>query len=227
VSLAVLGTDTGVGKTVVSALILARYGRVSRGLAYWKPIATGGSRDRDASYIRSRLSGRAEVLEEEYLFDPPVSPHLAARKAGSFIHRRKIQAAWNRHRGVPGRAIVVEGIGGVLVPISDRGHLLADLIRSLELEAVLVARSTLGTINHTLLTLEALRSREIPLIGVVLNGPPGRDNREAIERFGKVKVLGEVPRLAPGRRPSRASLLAAARGFDRVGALEPYLLNHE
>ncbi len=236
-SLAVLGTDTGVGKTVVSALILARYGPLAKRakslrqpeippgrLAYWKPISTGGNRDRDFSFIKSRLAGRIEVLEEEYRFHPPVSPHLAARKAGTSIDLGRLRAAWKRHSGIPGRILVLEGVGGLLVPLNDRGDLLVDFIKSTKLAAVLVARSTLGTINHTLLSLEALRKRGIPLAGVVMDGPPNRNNREAIERFGKVRVVAEVPPLPGKRRPSRQAIFTAARRFDRKGALEPYLV---
>jgi len=221
-SLAVVGTDTGVGKTVTCALILARYGRSLPRLAYWKPVATGGRRDRDAAFIRSRAGGRCAVLEEEYLFDPPVSPHLAARLAGDRIDRRRILASWRRHAAVPGRSIVVEGAGGLLVPLAE-GLLLADVIRDLRVPALLVARTALGTINHTLLSLEAMRARGIEVAGVVMDGPPSRENRAAIERFGRARVIAEVPPIGRGRRPSREAVLGAARRFDRAGALRPFL----
>lgn len=252
-SLAVLGTDTGVGKTVVSALLLAKYGRPEparesekvrdrRGrraggregdkaasgeafpdLAYWKPVSTGVERDRDAVFIRTRVGDLAVVLEEEYRFQPPVSPHLAARLAGVEIDLGRLEEAWERHRDVPDRALVVEGIGGVLVPLNDRGELLADLIARLHLPVALVARTELGTINHTLLSLEALRSRKIKVAAVVLDGPPSPENLEAIEAFGRVEVAAEVPPLVGGRNPSRAAILTAAQGFDPGGVLGRYL----
>jgi len=222
VSLAVVGTDTGVGKTIVSALILARFGP-SMPIAYWKPVATGGMGGRDTACIRRYCAGMAEVLEEEILFDPPVSPHLAARKAGVRIGLGRLRRAWKRLASAPGRSILVEGVGGLLVPLNDDGDFLIDLIRDLRIPAVLVARTALGTINHTLLSLEALRARGIPVAGVVLNGPRSPSNREAIERFGRVETIAEVEPMHSGRRPSRQALLAAARRFDRPGALAPWL----
>jgi malonyl-CoA O-methyltransferase len=93
----------------------------------------------------------------------------------------------------PQRPLVAEGAGGVLVPLNET-ELMVDLMRRLGWPAVVVARSTLGTINHTLLTLAALRARAVPVLGVVMNGPPSAANREAVERYGNVRVLAEIPR---------------------------------
>ncbi len=223
-SLAVFGKDTGVGKTVASAVILARYGRPGSPIAYWKPVATGGRRGSDSSFIRDRRGGRATVLAEAYLFDPPLTPHLAARRAGVTI--RGLRGAWRRHEAGTGGALVVEGVGGVLVPLGEHGGwTLADLagLRRRQTAVVLVARTALGTINHTRLSLEALEKRHVPVAGVVLDGPPSRENREAIERFGRVRVIAEIPPLAGGRRPSAEAILAAARRFDRAGVLARWL----
>jgi malonyl-CoA O-methyltransferase len=92
--------------------------------------------------------------------------------------------------------LVVEGAGGLFVPLNDRDFMI-DLMAKLPLPILLVARSTLGTINHTLLSLTALRSRGLPVAGVILNGPPNAGNRSAIERFGQVRVLAELPRVDP------------------------------
>ena len=116
--------------------------------------------------------------------------------------------------------MVVEGIGGLHVPINMDGFLVADLIKKLRLPCVVVARSALGTINHTLLTLEALRRRKIEIAGVVVNGPRNRENRKAIEGFGNVLIIGEVDTLRP---LGPAALSKAARSFDRAGRLKPYL----
>ena len=202
-SLAVVGTGTEVGKTVVSALVMAKYGRAS-GLTYWKPVATGAREDRDVVTVE-RLSG-GRVREETYSFPEPLSPHLAARLAGEQIDPERVLAAFEDD----GR-LVVEGVGGVLVPLNDDGYLLADLLAEMRLPSLLVALSTLGTINHTLLTLEALRKRGLGIVGVVLNGPQNPENRLAIERFGKVEVVGEVPRLEP---LTAEALAAAAARFD-------------
>lgn len=220
-SLIVVGTDTEVGKTVVSGILLARYARAFP-LAYWKPVATGADSDRDAGTIRRWLGARVEVLPETYLFEPPVSPHLAARKASVSIDPERICADLVAHatRDLR-RRLVIEGIGGLHVPLTDHGYLLAHLVRDLHLPCLLVARSTLGTINHTLLTLEALRARNIPLAGVVLSGPRNPDNREAIERFGQVRVVGEVEPLG---RVGPRRIAAAARRFDRRARLKTYFL---
>jgi dethiobiotin synthase len=219
-SLVVTGTGTGVGKTVTCAAILARYGRTLR-LAYWKPIATGAVEGRDAASVKRWCGHVAGVLDEVYLFDAPVSPHLAARRERAVIDAEAVLAALVRHGLEDGeRSLVIEGAGGVLVPLTDRGDLLADLLREIHLPCVVAASTRLGTINHTLLTLEALRSRGIEVAGVVLNGPPDRENRMAIERFGRVDVVGEI---GPLPRPGRAAVARAARSLDRQGRLRRYL----
>lgn len=218
-SLFVVGTDTGVGKTLVSAVILARY-RALRRLVYWKPVATGALIERDRDTISTLVPG-VETAAEAYLFDEPVSPHLAARREGSEIELARISARWRELRtAFDGCGFVVEGAGGVLVPLDEGGTLLADLVSAIALPVLLVARSTLGTINHTLLTLEALRARAIDVAGVVLNGPQQPANREAIERFGDVAVLAEIPALGA----AGASLIEkSAREFDPDAALARWL----
>ena len=186
-SFVVIGTDTGIGKTVTCAILLARYA-TSR-LAYWKPIATGSIEDRDAITVKSLCGDKVEVLPECYLFEPPVSPHLAARQAGRVIAPQKILQALNSYQEAePDRALLIEGVGGLLVPLNEGGYLLADLIQEINLPCLLVSSSRLGTINHTLLTLEALRTRQLSLLGVILNGPHNMENRHAIEKFGAAKI---------------------------------------
>ncbi|MBI4604919.1 MAG: dethiobiotin synthase [Planctomycetes bacterium] len=219
-SIVVTGTDTGVGKTLVCAVLLARYGRGLR-LGYWKPIATGRCEGLDSDFVRRAARGLGDVLPERYAFDPPLSPHLAARLEGSAIEIDEVLAALVRH-GLeePRRSLVIEGVGGLLVPLTGSGCLLADLLREMHLPCLVVARSTLGTINHTLLTLEALRARGLELAGVVLSGPRNAENRDAVERFGRTQVVAELP---PVRPLGRAGVLRAARGFDRRGRLKRFL----
>jgi len=162
-----------------------------------------------------------DILQESYLFEPPVSPHLAARLAGKRIDPEQVvQALKTYQQENDGRALVIEGIGGLLVPLTVEGYLLADLLEEMSLPCLLVASSTLGTINHTLLTLEAMRSRDLELVGVVLNGPRNRENRLAIEEFGCVQIIGEMEPIDP---LSPQSVLRASRGFDRKALLESYL----
>jgi len=221
VSLVVTGTGTGIGKTVASAVILARYGKMLR-LGYWKPIATGAREGRDVDFVRRAVGHLAQVLPEEYLFDAPVSPHLAARLEGRTIDPERVVAALVRH-GVedPRRSLVIEGVGGLLVPITERGYLLASLLQELHLPCVIVASSALGTINHTLLTIEAMRSRGLEVAGVVLSGPLNRENVDAIDRFGRVEVVGEI---APIRPLGRAGVFRAAKSFDRRARLKKFLV---
>ncbi len=182
------GTDTGVGKTIVSALLCAALDGI-----YWKPIQTGSSEGTDRETVR-RLAALAagDEIPEAYCFPEPVSPHLAADRSGVRIRLDAIQKPLLPET----KWLIVEGAGGVLVPLND-SDFTVDLMKHLGFPVVLVARTALGTINHTLLSLEALRERGIPVTGIVLNGEENPDNREALERYGRVPILGWVPPL-PG-----------------------------
>jgi dethiobiotin synthase len=216
----VTGTDTEVGKTVVCGILLQRYG-AGADLGYWKPVATGAEGDRDLDTVRSLVNDDDLAWPlEACLFGPPVSPHLAARWKGESIETRALTERFGEIARGSERNWVVEGIGGVMVPLNDEGDVVADLIEAMGLPCLVVARSTLGTINHTLLTLEALRCRNVEVAGVVLNGPVNDDNREAIERFGSTRVIDTVPPLAG---VNRATIEGAASAFDRTGTLERYL----
>jgi len=216
VSLAVVGTGTEVGKTVVSAVLLARYPNA----AYWKPVATGSRDGRDVDEVARLAPPEVEILPETYLFREPLSPHLAARLDGASIDPARLLAELARHQAEkPERALVVEGAGGLLVPLTE-ADLLIDFFAAAHLPCLLVALSGLGTINHALLSLEALRARRMEVAGVVLNGTPNPENRAAIERFGKVAVLAE---LSPLAALDRAAVSRAAEGFDLDGVLVPHL----
>lgn len=251
-SLFVTGTDTGVGKTVVSALLLARYGAELE-LAYWKPVASGAGGpqpERDSAMIGSLaalVGAEVEIRLEMHLLRDPVSPHLAARREGIVIDLDEIAAAWAGWQQVsPERGVVIEGAGGVMVPLNEKqrlgkggdswgaggfagsplgaarsagGELMIDLMALLELPVLLVARSTLGTINHTLLSLDALRRRGVAIAGVILNGLPDDDNRQAIETYGDVRVVAAVE---PFELTS-LGLRTAAANFDPHHELRTYL----
>ena len=203
----VTGTDTNVGKTVVSAALLSRY-RDAAPLRYWKPIQTGIEQDDDSAEV-ARLAalparkgpaygarkgpaygvreepayGYEEILSCGVRLPRPVSPHLAARLHGTQI---SVQPLVDLLRAQPATSRwIVEGAGGVLVPLNEEGspshaEMMVDLMIALALPVLVVARSTLGTINHTLLTLEALRGRTLAVAGVVMVGPPDDENRAAI-----------------------------------------------
>lgn len=177
----VTGTDTGVGKTVVSAVLAA-----SRGWGYWKPIQTGA--ESDTAEV-ARLTG-CRVWDRGERLPDPVSPHLAARRVGKTIDLEAIvaQAPFKDEW-------IVEGAGGVLVPIND-SEKMVDLMRMLDLPVVIATRTTLGTINHTLMTIQTLRAHGLEIAKVVMVGDPNPDNQDAIERYGKVVVDG-LPWIEP------------------------------
>jgi malonyl-CoA O-methyltransferase len=189
----ITGTDTNVGKTVASAALMHRY-RGQAGVRYWKPIQTGIEQDDDTAEVR-RLGACVadEILDKGVRLRKPVSPHLAARLAGVTIDVEELADLLPEDSG---SAWVVEGAGGLLVPVSER-ETIADCIWMLGLPVLVVARSGLGTINHTTLTLEALRARSLTVAGVLMIGERNAENRAAIEHYGRVKVLGEMPVLDP------------------------------
>lgn len=200
----VTGTDTNVGKTVVSALLCAALGAI-----YWKPIQTGSREGTDRNTVmRLAELPRNRTLPENYIFSPPVSPHLAARMAGARIELRKIRAP----EIAASERMIAEGAGGALVPI-NRTQLMTDLMRHLGFPVLLVSRTSLGTINHTLLSLAALRAARVEIRGVILVGKANLENRKAIEHYGEIAVIGWLPFLK--RLDQRALLAAYKKHFDR------------
>lgn len=195
----VTGTDTGVGKTLVSA-VLARAWDAD----YWKPVQTGLAEEAGDTATVAALAGLGpeRLHAPAHQYAAPLSPHAAAVLEDARVRLDDFRLP------ATGRFLIVEGAGGVLVPLNDR-DLMIDLIAQLGLPAVIAARSTLGTINHSLLTFEALRARGVAIAGVVLNGPPSPGNRAAIEQFGRVRVLAEIPPLAEVSSAAVGALAAA------------------
>jgi len=201
----ITGTDTGVGKTVAAAALLHRY-RGTAPLRYWKPIQTGTEQDDDTEEVRC-LGACAdnEIFDKGVRLARPLSPHLAARGAGQTIDLGGLLALLPAAEDT---RWIVEGAGGLLVPVND-SETMADWIALLGLPVLVVARTSLGTINHTLLTLEALRTRSLRIAGVLMIGDKNTENRAAIERYGETRVIGEMPRLAPLTRETLAEWSAA------------------
>ena len=171
----ITGTNTEIGKTTYARWLMLRHPEAT----YWKPIQTGSPPDDDTATV-----GAPRSLPGIRLRDP-VSPHLAAEHEGRTLTLEEILEPVVGFLGT----LVAEGAGGLLVPLAP-GLMQSDLIVALDLPAVVVARDELGTINHTLLTVEALRARSIEVRGVVLLG--GENNRTAIERFGQVEVIEDA-----------------------------------
>ncbi len=181
----VTGTDTGVGKTFVSGVLLAGLA----GARYWKPVQSGCAEGADTAWLAAATGlPSSRFFPETHRLSAPVSPHLAARLEGVEIRLDDFALpalSSNEH-------LVVEGAGGVLVPLNQL-DLMADLMARLGLPVILVARSALGTINHSLLSLSELTRRGIEVLGVVMNGPENPENRKAIEHYGNVPVLARIP----------------------------------
>lgn len=213
----VTGTGTGVGKTVVSAALMQRYRPSYPSLRYWKPVQTGIEQDDDTAEV-ARLSGleKGGVLLEGIRLRKPGSPHLAARLSGTRIAISDLLAILAAQTSAPW---IVEGAGGVLVPLNE-SELMIDFMSVLGLPVVVVASAGLGTINHTLLTLQALRVRNLRVGGVVLVGPPHEDNRAAIEQYGGVAVLGQLLHLVP---LTGQTLSAWAATLDGKGVLAEWI----
>lgn len=176
----ITGTDTDVGKTFVSKWLCYHFN-----LAYFKPIQTGISEGKDKDVIQEFCQKR--TLSSVFELQKPLSPDQAARFENKVLDPSLIKLPHTHN-------ILVEGAGGLLVPINDE-YLMIDLIKELGLPVILVARSTLGTINHTLLSLEALQNRGIPILGIILNGPLNELNKKSIEKFTDAPIVHELPRL--------------------------------
>jgi len=190
----VTGTDTGVGKTVLAAALCATLAAAGEPVVAYKPVVTGTDEPpdpvwpRDHELLAAQTGQRAEEVTP-VTFGPAVSPHLAAELAGTRLHPADLAA-----RAPAGEPLVVEGVGGLLVPFTGDGYDVRALARDLALPVVVAARPALGTINHTLLTLEAARAAGLDVRAVVLTPWPRepstleRSNRATVERLGGVPV---------------------------------------
>lgn len=250
----ITGTDTGVGKTVLAAaLVAALNGR------YWKPIQAGLNGETDAEVVRRLAAAKdSQILGEVYRLRTPASPHLAAERDGIEIDLARLSlpaarklvalaavpppqqqaserasdrsnvvtmvpraktglAAVEDSGSAPAvqRPLVIEGAGGPLVPL-NRQTLQIDLFESWALPVVVVARTTLGTINHTLLAIEALRRRSIMIQGVAFVGDANEDSEDSVASFGRVRRLGRLPFLKPLDAP------ALSRAFELGFRIEDF-----
>ena len=203
--LVVTGTDTNVGKTVVAAMLTQALGGV-----YFKPVQAGTEDETDRETVK-RLTGLGgeRVLDEAYVLSRPLSPHRAAELDGVEIDPQRLAPPQNE------RPLIVEGAGGLFVPV-NRDTLFVDLFAVWGLSLVLTARTGLGTLNHTLLSLEALRARNIDVLGVAFVGDDNADNMRTIAEMGNVKILGRVPML------DAIDTDTLARTFETHFALEDF-----
>ncbi|MDB4682578.1 dethiobiotin synthase [Crocinitomicaceae bacterium] len=182
-SLFVTGIGTDVGKTVVSAILCEYFG-----FDYWKPIQTGKNLGTDNESLKSLVSTTGfTTYPESYLLEQPLSPHAAAKFENENIKLNQIQFPASSSK------LIIEGAGGLLVPINYENETICDLIIQLKCPVVLVVKEYLGNINHTLLSIEHLKQREIPVFGIVYVGDELPETSEIIEKMTGVKTLFRVP----------------------------------
>jgi dethiobiotin synthetase len=174
----ITGTDTNIGKTLVSSWLC-----LHSGYDYFKPIQTGSNHDTDSAFVERNT--RSFVHKESYIYKEPVSPHLAAKLENEIIDISKITLPQAPN-------LIIEGAGGVMVPINHES-LMIDLMQTLSIPVILVSGTRLGTINHTLLSLGALKSKNIEILGVIMSGELNIDSKEAIEYYGASQVIAELP----------------------------------
>ncbi|MFM7683507.1 MAG: dethiobiotin synthase [Bacteroidota bacterium] len=176
----VTGIGTDVGKTVCCAILCDLLGA-----DYWKPVQSGS--ETDASRIKNLVSSEITIFKERYALTQPLSPHAAAA-----IDKVEIALA-DFKLPESNKTLIIEGAGGLLVPINKEGTTIADLIKHLNQEVILISKHYLGSINHTILTIEALKNRNIPIKGIIFNGEELPQTEEIIEKMSGVKTLFTIP----------------------------------
>lgn len=185
----IAGTDTDIGKTVCSALLMS----VLQG-TYFKPIQSGSKYDSDTQMVKTLSElDEAHFIPERYLLSEPLSPHLAAEIDGVIIDSENLKLPCD----MDFNPLIIELAGGLMVPL-NRQMLFIDVVKQWMQdgsEVILCAKNTLGTINHTLLSIEALQNRGIPILGIIFTGDGPQDNIKTIAEFSNVRVLGQIPKL--------------------------------
>lgn len=181
----ITGIGTGIGKTIVSAILTEKLKA-----DYWKPIQSGDLETSDSLFIKHLISNTQTVIHpESYRLGQPLSPHLSAKLDGIDINLDYIKAPQTNNR------LIIEGAGGLMVPLNDK-QLILDLIKKLKAKVIVVSQNYLGSINHTLLTLEILKFNHIQVEGILFNGGANAESENYIANYSKVKVLGNIPKLS-------------------------------
>ncbi|OOQ60801.1 dethiobiotin synthase [Mucilaginibacter pedocola] len=192
----ITGIGTGIGKTIISAIVVEKLKA-----DYWKPIQSGDLHQSDIMKVQSLVSNTQTVFHPEaFRLTEPYSPHKSAKLDGIIIDERKIIAPETDNQ------LIIEGAGGLMVPLNDT-CLMVDLIKNLGAEVLLVSQNYLGSINHTLLSVEVLKQKGVPIKGIIFNGTPDESSETFILSYSKIKCLGHIPQLT---EVSPASVLQAA-----------------
>jgi dethiobiotin synthetase len=178
----VTGIDTDVGKTIVSAILVE-----ALAADYWKPVQAGGLDFTDTNTVQQLVSNpTSHFFKEKYRLNTPASPHYAAEVDGIEIDFQGFEIPETDHN------LIVEGAGGLFVPLNDE-FLIIDLIQRFNIPVVLVAKFYLGSINHTLSSIDALQKRDIPIAGIIFNGPITESSQKYILEYSKIPCLGCIP----------------------------------
>ena len=178
----VTGIGTDVGKTVISAILCE-----ALQADYWKPVQTGTYYGTDSDKIKKYISNtRTQIHPETYCLKHYMSPHAAAEMEGVNIELGTIKAPETNN------TLIIEGAGGLMVPLNHKKELIIDLIQQLDAETVVVIQNYMGSINHSLLTLEVLKQRNMKVAGVIINGPPHQLSHDIIMEYCGQRLLGKV-----------------------------------
>ncbi len=181
----ITGIGTGIGKTLISAILTEKL-RAD----YWKPVQSGDLHSSDSMRVKKLISNPQTVIHPEtYRLTQPLSPHLSARLDGIHIAPEKLHLPFTE------RPLIVEGAGGLMVPFNEK-YLLIDFIEQLKIPVILVSQHYLGSINHSLLSIEVLRQRGIPIAGIIFNGDANSDSENYILNYSRLTCLGKIPTLS-------------------------------
>jgi dethiobiotin synthetase len=178
----VTGIGTNIGKTVASAAIAE-----ALKADYWKPIQCGNLDFTDSDFVKEYSIHHQTIHPEEYSFPDPVSPHLAAKLDNKIIELQHIKLPKSSY------PVIVEGAGGIMVPLTEN-LIVKDLIQKLQLPVILVSMNYLGSINHTLLSIEYLKQHNLPVAGIIFNGEPNIETENYILNYTRIRLLGKIPK---------------------------------
>ncbi len=180
----VTGIGTGIGKTIVSAIITQKLKA-----DYWKPIQSGDLHNSDSLTVKRLISNsKTTIHQERFRLSQPLSPHLSAKIDGVDLKIADFQLPPTENN------LIIEGAGGLMVPLNDQ-ELMLDLIKVLKTKVIVVSKNYLGSINHTLLTLQILSTNQIPVEGIIFNGEANKHTENYIEQYSKLPILGRIPEL--------------------------------
>jgi len=195
----ITGIGTGIGKTLVSAILTEKLKA-----DYWKPVQSGDLDQSDSLTVKNLISNaQTQIHPETYRLNHPLSPHLSAKMDGVEIELAKFQLPETSN------SLIVEGAGGLMVPL-NKEELILDLIIKLGLEVIIVSQNYLGSINHTLLTINTLKQQQIPIKGIIFNGEANIESETYILNYSGLICLGKIPKIDP---IDKKSVIAAGKNL--------------